>query len=296
MNADIEEQLVAGMHDHVDGVQLTTDVLGAATRSHQRRVAVRRTSYAAGVVGLAGVLAAAVMVTAAGPSALQTSPPPAVTAEAASLQLAAAVAASEKVSYKVKYTVGTKADPDYFGTAEGAYDSATSTGYLTFWQADEPAARFYERLINGKLYLGSNRTKTWTQEQSDGRFRWGSELARTAGASADPEGLFEALQDAKATITQTSASTYHFERVTLYDAQDASGTVTLAGDVTLNADKRIVKVAYELTDKGQYKPVVQKINEHRGVTFDRSKVMLLELSDYGTPVRVEKPTDVVAAR
>jgi hypothetical protein len=145
------------------------------------------------------------------------------------------------------------------------------------------------------LYLGSNRSKTWTQERSDGRFRWGSELERTAGASADPEGLFEALRDGKATITQTSASSYHFERVTLYDTVDTSGTKTLAGDVTLDADKRIAKVAYELTDKGQYKPIVRKTNPHR-TTFDRSEVVLLELSDYGTPVRVATPTNVDGAR
>ena len=73
----------------------------------------------------------------------------------------------------------------------------------------------------------------------------------------------------------------HFD----YATQDAQGSTTTAGDVTLNADGRIAKVAltgtWQSTAKGRLDTG----------TFRAT----LELSDYGVPVHVDRPADVVPA-
>jgi hypothetical protein len=43
--------------------------------------------------------------------------------------------------------------------------------------------------------------------------------------------------------------------------------------------------------KGQF-----KANVKGGAAIDSGNVVTVELSDYGTPVRVEKPTDVVVVK
>ncbi|MGC5016947.1 hypothetical protein [Micromonospora sp. DT47] len=294
MNTDIEEQLIAGMRQEVAGVALSTDIVGEAARRHGRRTAVQRSAYAAGVLGLAGALAAVVAVGGPGQSTPGGGRPPVASAESANLQLASAISASENISYKLKITAGSKADPDGWGTAEGAYDPATSTGYLNSPQLDGPGV-CYQRLINGKLYLGSNGTKTWKQQGSNGKFEYGDALGGAAGASADPEELLRALRQVDAKITQIGDSVYHFESIRPYDDKAMTGTKILIGDVTLNADKRIAKVTYESTNKGQIKPGVKK-GYKGGLAFNSTSVLTLELSDYGTPVRVETPTDVIVAR
>ena len=58
MSINLEEQLAAGMREHISDLAVDGGaVLGRATRRHRRRTAVIRTAYALGVAGLAGVLA-----------------------------------------------------------------------------------------------------------------------------------------------------------------------------------------------------------------------------------------------
>ncbi|WP_162906950.1 hypothetical protein [Allorhizocola rhizosphaerae] len=69
---------------------------------------------------------------------------------------------------------------------------------------------------------------------------------------------------------------YRFEATGRQDG----GVVKFVGDVTLNADKRVAKVAYDWTltySQGGFR------------TFKVS----LEFSEYGVPVTVDRPADVV---
>ncbi|MFC4016460.1 hypothetical protein ACFOW4_00640 [Micromonospora sp. GCM10011542] len=292
MTNDIEEQLTMGMRQEVAGVEFRTDVLDAATRRNGRRVAARRGAYALGVVGLAGVLAAAVTVNGPGPTAPGANPAPVASADSPRLQLASAITASQNISYRLKITAGDRDDPDAWGSAEGAWDPAAATGWLT---STEPGgAAYHQRLIDGKLYLGSTGTKTWKQEPGNGNFEYGDVLGGASGASADPQELFKALREVQAKITRTGATSYHFESTRPFDDEYATGTRGLVGDVTLDSDRRIAKVTYLSTYKGRVKPGVK--SPKSGVSFDSSQRLTLELSDYGTPVRVEKPTDVIVAR
>jgi len=288
MITDIERELAAGMHDEVDGLALTRDIVAQAARRHRVRTTVHRTAYAAGVVGLAGALAVGL---AAGNGGTHpgVGKPPVASAESPRLQLAAAAAASQNISYKVKVTCGTKTDPGGMGTTQGAIDPATDTGYLNTTYPSGGAV-YYERLINGVRYIGSSGSQTWKQEP--GTFEnLGYDEGLGVGTSADPKQLFDALQQADATVTKTGARTYHFESTKAYDTQYATGQITFTGDVTLDGGNRIATVTYESTDKGQMKPGVKG-----GAAFESTYAATTELSDYGLPVVVEKPTKVVVVR
>lgn len=295
MTSDIEEQLMAGMRDEVAGLRLTTDIVGVAARRHHHRTLVQRTLYAAGVVGLAGAIAATFAIGVAGqsggPGGAGGDQPPVVVAESANLQLVAAVTASENISYQVKLTRGTEKEPASLSTTKGAFDPAAATGYL---DSTSPGADvvYTERLIDGVRYVGSSGSKAWKQYPGKhDRLAYDHNLNGAVGASADPEQLFAALREAKAVITKSGKNTFHFESNRPYDNQWATGTVTLTGDVTLDADNRIGKVAYTLTDKGQMKPGVKG-----GLAYDSTQLFTLELSNYGVPVKVEKPTNVVVVK
>lgn len=290
MTTDLENQLTAGMREQVAGITLTSDILGAAQRHHQHRAVLHRTAYAAGVVGLAGALAAVAAVAGTGHRPVIPGRPPVAATEPANVRLAAAVAASQAVSYKVKLTAETKGQPGSRQTTEGAVDPATSTGYLNTPLLGTSTV-YYQRLIHGVLYLGSTGGTLWKQEKSDGRLRYSAALPGVLEPSADPNQLFDELRQLKATITQTGPRTYHFRSVRPYHDRYSDGTATLTGDVTLDAGKRIARVAYESSDKGRLKPGVKG-----GGAYGSTEVITMELSAYGTPVHVERPAPVVVAR
>ncbi|MET8352378.1 MULTISPECIES: hypothetical protein [unclassified Micromonospora] len=302
MTSDIEEQLTIGMRQEVAGLALDTDVLGAATRRHGRRVTVRRASYAAGVMGLAGALAAVVAIggpgasapggNAPGASAPGGNPPPVASADSPQLQLASAITASEAVSYRLKITVGSREDPDAGGTAEAAWDPDRSTGWLT--SSIPGGGAYYQRMINGTFYVGSSGSATWKQEPNNGYLEYGDVLGGAAGASADPKELFAALREAHAKITRTGDGRYHFESTRSYDDEHSAGTRTLVGDVTVGADGRVATVTYLSSNKARIKAGVK--SPKSGLTMESHQRLTLELSDYGVPVRVQKPTNVIVAR
>ncbi|MEH1164256.1 hypothetical protein V6V47_02585 [Micromonospora sp. CPCC 205539] len=300
MTNDIEEQLTSGMRQEVAGVAFGSDVLGAATRRHGRRVALQRTSYAAGVVGLVGALAAAVLIGGPGAStpggdpaaSASDSSSPSATGDTPQLQLASAVTASENVSYRLKITTGSKEDPNAWGTAEGAWDPARSTGWLT--TQNPGGVGYYQRMVDGTFYVGSSGSTTWKQEPNNGNLEYADALGGATGASADPKELFAALREANAKVTKTGARTYHFESTRTYDDKYAAGTRTLVGDVTVGADGRIAKVSYLATDTSRVKPGVK--SPKAGLTLKSDHRLTLQLSDYGVPVRVERPKNVIVAR
>ncbi|GAA1290229.1 hypothetical protein Psi02_15840 [Planotetraspora silvatica] len=98
----------------------------------------------------------------------------------------------------------------------------------------------------------------------------------------DPATLFKALKSANATTAENSDGTLHFE----YAAKSKDGSSAMSGDVTLDADGRIAKVAlagrWQSTAKGRLDTG----------TFTAT----LELFDYGVKVKVKRPADVVKAK
>ncbi|MEJ3747197.1 hypothetical protein WEI85_28425 [Actinomycetes bacterium KLBMP 9797] len=285
---DIEEQLTAGMRDRAAGLTLTTDVVGEATRRHKRRVTVQRIGYAMGVVGLAGALAAGVTIGGSGTG----TPPTTHTVAAPNVRLASAIAASENISYQVKVTElygGRNAQP---GIAEGAFDPATATGHLKSWWTGAADSVYLERLVNGVRYIGSSGSKGWKQEKgTHDRLAYSRELDGALSASADPESLFDALRDSGAKITDAGAGVYRFESTQRGDDRYATWTRTFTGEVTVNADNRIATITYESRDEGRFKPGVKG-----GEEFSSTHELTVELSGYGSPVRVEKPANVVVVR
>lgn len=303
MNTNLEERLAAGMRERVAGLALTGEVLAAATRRHRRRTALVRTAYAAGVAGVVGALVAVATVgtgVPAGSPGPVAERPPGAGVESPQLRLAAAAAASENISYRVKVTTTSKdkAPPDgelpepvsRSWVTTGAFDPTTATGYLESpYTGLRPviAAGFeHERLIDGVRYIGapngsvgSNGEIVWSQEPGrHDRLNFDLALDGGLGASADPQDLFRALRQSGAKVTETAGGGYHFE-VTVTDPRNAIAADSFVGDVTVGADNRIATVSYDRTARSTI----------RGANFTYHLQVVIELSDYGLPVRVEKP-------
>ncbi|MBF9129718.1 hypothetical protein I0C86_12225 [Plantactinospora sp. S1510] len=294
MTTDIEEQLIAGMHQETAGVTLTSDVVGAARRRHQRRTVLLRATYAMGVLGLAGVTAAVLTVGGNGQPGPTAGPPPATSAAAPQLKLVAAVAASENISYRMRLATGDQSGRVGL-TYEGAFDPGTRTGYVRSPQDDSVMT---ELLINGTRYIGGEPPlgelppdkgpgeKYGRYGQYPGKHDrlslYGDADTVLGAASPDPAALFAALKSANATISETPDGRLHFE----YATQSRDGSTTTSGDVTRDAEGRIGKVA--LTGTWQ--------STAKGRLDTGTFTATLELFDYGVEVKVERPTDVVMAR
>ncbi|MEU8260375.1 hypothetical protein AB0C02_07115 [Micromonospora sp. NPDC048999] len=268
-----------------------------------RRTALHRTAYAAGVVGVAGALAAALTVGPGGPGpsgSVAERPAAATNPESPQLRLAAATAASENISYRVEVTTDNKdkvpprgelpEPPAWSWVTKGAFDPATATGYLDLLSPGVvPPGSIgweHERLVNGVRYVGGTARDggkiVWVQYQ-EGRqtsLNFDVALGGRLGASTDPQRLFGMLRQAAAKVTQNPGGGYHFE-VTVQDLTEGVTADRLVGDVTIGADKRIRTVAYDRTTRGN----------GPGGDFAYDLHVLVELSDYGLPVKVEAPAD-----
>ncbi|SBT54839.1 hypothetical protein [Micromonospora narathiwatensis] len=306
MTIDLEDQLTAGMRDEVSGLTYTRDVLGDATRRHRRRTVLHRSAYAAGVVGVAGALAAALTVDTGVPAGLGGSPGPiaerpsiAASPEWPQMRLAAAAAASENISYRVKVTTTNKEKLPPKGelpepvaerwVTKGAFDPATVTGYLESPNTGlrPPMSSFWlqERLVDGVRYVGGldgadpdNGKIVWSRFP-EGR-QTGLKYDDGLGASTDPQQLFRMLRQAGAKVTQSPGGGYHFE-VTMQDSTQGVAADRLAGDVTIDADGRIRTVAYDRAVRWNAKGPEHTYHLH----------VLVELSDYGLPVKVAVPAN-----
>lgn len=278
---DIEEQLSAGMRERAAGLALTSDVVGQATRRHRRRTALQRTAYAAGVVGLAGALAGAV--TLGGPGS--PTPPagrdqPAVAS--ADMRLASAIAASESTSYRVKVTNKSITTPGGQPTTTvGAFDPATDTGWLRSPCTEGPGWN-EERLIRGTRYAGEagvDRIVHWKRYPGkyDG-LNYDGGLDGALSGSASPDELFKALRQAGVTVTETGTGTYHF-KVSITNLPEGRASDVIEGDIRLDARNRVAQVEYERA--------VEYDSKGR---IDATKwTITMELSGYGSPVKVEEP-------
>ncbi|WP_460493034.1 hypothetical protein [Dactylosporangium cerinum] len=289
----IEEQLTEGMRERVAGITITTDLVGQTLRSQRRRTMVTRSAYAVGVVGLAGALAASVLAAGGTGPAATPDRPSVAGAGSPQLRLAAAVSASQGISYRVKNTIIVRSQPGSPSmVATGAFDPATTTGYLFFASGDAlPWSE--QRLVNGDLYTADlvhlrpipSNPKGKPTPSTDQRVDWTHDPGKkytnfvydlktdVLSLSADPHQLFDALTKSGAKISQTGPDRYHFE-VAIPPRKGLTGG-TMVGDVTVGSDKRIAKVVYQATQRFATETAV----------LDGT----LELSDYGSPVTVERP-------
>lgn len=267
----VEEQLAVGMRERVAGITITTDVVGETLRVQRRRVMITRIASMVGVVGLAGAITAGVLaVTDTGPATVPNRPSVAG-AESPELRLAAAVAASQNSSYRLKITIDYPAAPGAPSMiVEGAFDPVATTGYLRSVFADGTRGG-EERLIDGDRYTavpGSDGKLVWWRHP--GKFTKLDFKRFITVVSADPQSQFDTLKQSGAKISRTGPDTYHFEAPMPKLKGDKDGR--MIGDVTVGADQRVAKVAYEA--------VVDATTVLAGVT--------MELSDYGAPVTVER--------
>ena len=292
----IEEQLAAGMRERVAGIAVTTDLVGPTLRAQRRRTMVTRIGYAVGVIGLAGALTAGVLTTGGPGPAATRDRPPAAGAEPPQVRLAAAISASRGISYRVRNTIIPRSQPGSPSmVVTGAFDPATATGYLRFASGDGPPWG-EERLVDGDLYTAdllhlrplppSNQFKP--APSPDQRVDWSHDPGKkytslpydpkpgVLAVSADPQQLFDALAKSGAKISQIGPDTYHFEVAIAPRANLSDGKAI--GDVTVGSDHRVAKVVYEAT--------MHFVTE----TFVVDET--LELSDYGSPVTVERPGGV----
>ncbi|MFC3503327.1 hypothetical protein ACFOOK_20450 [Micromonospora krabiensis] len=289
----LDEQLAHRLHDIVDtepdSVPPVADLLDRGRRARRRRTAALVGTTCA-VLALGAATATAVValpgptgrpaVTARGAAPTSAAPP--------AMELVAAATASENISYRMRLTT---AGPDGL-TYEGAFDPRTATGYVRVPQDDVVMTQL---LIDGTLYEGGERPqgpKPADKGPGETYGRYGQYPGRhdrltlhadgndvLGAAASDPAALFAALKRVDATVTENPDGTLRFE----YTTVDGPGTVTTRGDVALDGDGRIAKVAlagtWRTTAKGRLDTG----------TFAST----LELFDYGLPVRVERPTDVV---
>ncbi|WP_027345953.1 hypothetical protein [Hamadaea tsunoensis] len=276
----IEEQLTAGMREHVEGLAPDRDLVGQVVRAQHRRTTITRTAYAVGVVGLAGAMAAGVLTANGGPAAHPQgrSDTPAA-AGTPQLRLAAAVVASRRTSYRVKNVITARDLPGHpTMVVEGAFDPATATGYLRA-PFDNGATWYEERLVQGDLYTADGRRGepiVWRHDE--GKHTGLSYDPKTGilGISADPQDLLDSLSRADATITQTGPDTYHF--VVELRTREGLSRGSMTGDVTVGPGQRISKVVYTATVKSTTNPADVG-------RFDAT----LELSGYGDGIFVSRP-------
>lgn len=278
MSNDIETQLMASMSERVAGVAVTTDFVAGARRRHRRRLATRRIAYTTAIVSLAGTITAVVATGGVAPTP-GPSRPAASDQLSPALRLAAAITASENISYRIKATISSSKGPGVPSSAlsnapartyEGAYDPKANTGYLLSPEGTQ------SRLINGTLYLEANEG-SWPKTMQPvpglpipGLPIPGLQLLSDQRITADGRDLLQILKQAKAAVTQNSDGTFHFTQ------QRQDPPITVEGDVALDAQSRIARLAYDAT-------VV------RGPASVHVAI-ILEFSDYGLPVEVEDPT------
>jgi hypothetical protein len=281
-----DTQLAGRLHDIADGEPDSTPptqrLLERGRRARHRRT-VARAGMSLAVLAFGTVATVAIAAT---PAAHTDRP--GVTAEVVSpqMELAAAISNSQNISFKVKATTtlqksdGRLATPSATYITQGAFDPATRTGYLRAGDGS-----FESRLIKGVKYTSNGDQFV----QQKGTYDWldydAHVLNGALSGSADSEHLFKVLRQAEAKITKTGAGTYHFDATTQSADSLASYTTRFVGDVTLNASKRVAKVTYGWTLTGTMK--------QGGKVFNRNVKATLEFSDYGTPVTVERPANVV---
>ncbi|MDW5327509.1 hypothetical protein [Plantactinospora sp. KLBMP9567] len=284
----LDSRLASGLRDLVDGEPLSA----APTEQILRRGVWARRRRAVAVVGAScAVLTVGVVATTVITQSTAAPDRPAVVAEAPSprLELVAAIAASENVSYRVKATstynksYGGTRTPDSSYTSEGAFDPATTSGYSRFDGEER------QRLVAGVLYTHVAGGQFVREPGRAERLAYDPHVLDGAlSGSVDRELLFGVLRQADAKIIKKGDRAYHFDATTKSDGGPGPATVRFVGDVTVDADGRVATVRYDwrMTGRTTAKPPT---------TFAREVRAVMEFSGYGAPVTVEPPTNVVVA-
>jgi hypothetical protein len=284
---NFDTRLAARLHGMVDGepdsAPPVVRVLARGQTAAPHRTAVRLAGASLAVLAVGG----AVTTVAVHPWSADRA---ATTAQPARIELAAAVAASEGTSYKIKVTEHVKSTPgSHDDVTTGAFDPAARTGYLH--TPDEEGPGFEEqRLVKGARYLGSagvDQRISW--RRVPGAYTtldYVGGAASSAGASGDPSALLAILRDEGAVVTRTGTHTYHFTvEVAKKDLLPQSLSDRFAGDLTVGAGQRITTVRFE-----RWLQWDGKAGRKPGPPVD--VVVTMAFSDYGVPVTVEAPAGV----
>jgi hypothetical protein len=253
----------------------TSELLNRGRQARHRRIAAR-TSVSFAVLAIGAAIAITTAPTRSNPSATSDM------AAEARVELVAALSKTQETSFKVEVTNTVEFSEINHHTylTEGAFDPANVSGYLRSSQSDVE-----HRLVHGDLYMING--KNWVQ--ATGKFKWldfdllGTVLDGALSSSADSEHLFDVLRKADATVTKTGSGLYHFDG--MFTPNPDLGPFRLTGDVTLDSDSRIAKIAYDWRLTVRPTPM-------SGITgprvFPKAEV-IMEFSGYGTPVIVESP-------
>lgn len=277
-----DRQLTDQLHELADvepgSAPAAQQLMDRGRRARHRRTALMTgTSFA--VVALGAVAAVVVAGTpAVSPDGHRGGDSSAVAVADPRVELVAAIANSQNVSFRLKTTTtaqkgdGKTTVPAYTFISETAFDPATASGYIRFDNLEY-------RLVGGVLYMTNPASVAQWLRQPGTYASLNMEEDGLRGAfveSADSQQLFKALRDGKATVEKTGADTYHFTATSSKDG----GTVTFTGELVVGADKRIAKATYDW-----------RLDYKQG-GFQNSKVVL-EYSGYGEPVTVEAPATFV---
>jgi hypothetical protein len=274
MNA-FDSQLANRLHDMVDDEPDSAPSTQILLQRWQGRRARRRRVVA--VVGASFAVLTLGAITAVAVTPSSTPNRPNVEAEASSprLELASAITATENISYQVKVTSGSKDNPGNLDITEGAFDPETATGYLN---SPYPGGVYYERLVDGVRFVGATGAGWKQYPGKHNRLAYDRVLNGALGATADPGQLLQVLKS-KGSITQTAPNTYQF-KVT------SDEHTALTGEVTVDTSNRVERITYERTT------TVTK----DGKSATSHDQVTLALSAYGTPVKVQRPTDAVIVK
>jgi hypothetical protein len=264
-----------------------TLLLRRGRRARRRRRVVTAATVMVAAAALAGV--AVVVVDPRAPSSPSRSP--AVAVETPKLDLVAAIAASQNISYKVKINVALRktgsamSEEDerlwgYVGTkghdVNGAFDPTTTTGF-------RKSDFMEERLIDGVLYSSERGTAFSVTGRNHKTIPWGDDLSVSAG-NADPAQVLNILRD-KGVTTRTGTKTWHFRYEVPVQPTIPMGRV-VEGDIIVGDDDRVRQIRYEPTyPAGARNPLGTPVRPS-GVQH----VIMIDLFDYGSPVVVEVPS------
>ncbi len=322
MTRTIEDLLATSMRDEVAGLTPSPDLVVRAARRHSR---VRLAGSLTGVAGIAAAVATGLAVASSSPGTVRTEPGTAqASAQAASsaqARLVAAMTTSARLSYRL-HLVNTSVLPDHqmtpgspprdlidwYADYTGVYDPATRTGAgvniirLPSGTLDNPSSygqadgSFQVRIVGDMYYTRSSenggpwRARPGTLIQAlvlNGGRAW----APTDGASADPAVLLVAVRD----LGSVSFAGKSASGALALDRYNFS--YNIPGDGSVNAHKLTGTIVVhdrsdliaEITMQTAVTGANPQIADGGATTFST----VLTFSDYGVPVSVKAPADVV---
>jgi len=306
MTENPEQRLGAGFREYAASVRLDADLVGAAAARHRRRGAVRRAVYATGALGVAATLSAA-LVANTGQPATSAQQGPGAGAAAPAIQLAAAVQATARTSFRLHITLTRSLEHadggDGYSDSEeyaGAFDTAANRGYLNILPGrvrgqvvGRPGRLPQLRIIGNDVYMtipGTNRAaRHFRRSQLSGLL--GTATPATSSAlerlSVDPRVLLAELRHL-GSVTRTGRSGSGDAAVDTY----AFAYQVKAGDVT-GAHRVTGRVAISVRSHKLAKITQQTTTVGADPTFADSTPLtwrqVIVFYDYGTPVHVAKP-------